>query len=118
MVVRKQVNSIIKYEVAQKLLFKTKGPYRVVEKATPSSYWLRYFPFYGGIGRPGIKVKESAARLEYIPSTMVLHKHLDGTDTVFFTMSAPLVKENLGEWLRVIRRGTHQAASEDIRWAY
>ena len=33
-------------------------------------------------------------------------------------MSAPLVKENLGEWLKVIRRGTHQAASEDIRWAY
>ena len=39
-VVRKHVKTSIKYRIAQKLLFKTKGPYRVLEKATPSSSWL------------------------------------------------------------------------------
>ena len=58
------MKSIIKYGVAPKLVFKTKGSYRVLEKATPSSYWLQYFPFCGGLGRTGIKVKESAARME------------------------------------------------------
>ena len=36
--VRKQVNSSIRVGVAQKLVFKTKGPYIFLQKATPSSY--------------------------------------------------------------------------------
>ena len=37
-VVREQLNSSIKCGMSQKLVFKTKGPYRVLEKATTSSY--------------------------------------------------------------------------------
>ena len=37
-VVRKNVKSSRKDGVAYKLVFKTKGPYRFLEKATPSSY--------------------------------------------------------------------------------
>ena len=37
---KKNVKSIRKYGISQKLLFKTKVPYRVLEKATPGSYWL------------------------------------------------------------------------------
>ena len=44
---------------------------------------------------PGIKVKESAARMENISSAMVLHKHVDGTDTIFSTISGPLVNNIL-----------------------
>ena len=49
---------------------------------------------------------------------MVLHKHVDGEDTRFFTMAGKLANNPLLKWLGVIRRGTQQAASEDIRWAY
>ena len=63
MVVRKQVNSSRKYGIAQKLVLKTKRPYRVLEKATPSSYWLQRFNFCEGIGSPEIKLKESTARM-------------------------------------------------------
>ena len=49
-------------------------------------------PFCEGIGRPGRKVKELAARMENISSTMVIHKHVDGAGTIFTTMSGPLVK--------------------------
>ena len=58
MVVRKQVNSSRKYGISHKLVFKKKGPYRVLKKATPSSYCLRRFSFCEGVGRPGRKVKE------------------------------------------------------------
>ena len=33
-------------------------------------------------------------------------------------MEGPLANNTLGKWLRLIRRGDHQAVSEDIRWAY
>ena len=63
-VVRKQVKSTRKYGIYHKLVFKTKGPYRVLDKATPSSYWVHNLPLCEGLGRPGRKVKESAARME------------------------------------------------------
>ena len=45
LVVRKQVKSSRKDGVSQKLVFRTDGPYIVLEKAAPSSYWLQCFPF-------------------------------------------------------------------------
>ena len=56
--------------------------------------------------------------MENIPSTVVLHKHVDGEDTRFATMAGPLTNNPLGKLLGVIRRGTCQAASEYSRWAY
>ena len=49
---------------------------------------------------------------------MVLHKHVDGENTNFFTMAGTLVNNHLVKWLVVIRRGTYQANDEDIRWSY
>ena len=56
--------------------------------------------------------------MDKIPSTMVLHKHVDGADHIFATMSGPLVKYPLEKFLGVIRIGTYQAESEDIRCLY
>ena len=56
--------------------------------------------------------------MEKIPSTMVLHKHVDGADTRFATVTEPLVNNLLGKWLRVIRIVTYQAASGDSRGSY
>ena len=117
-VVRKQVKSSRKDGIPHKLLFKTKGPYIVPEKTTPISYWLQRLPFCEGLGRPGIKVKESAARMEKIPSTMVLHRNVDGVDTRFSTMAGTLANNPLGKRLGVIRRWTYQASSKNSRWAY
>ena len=64
---------------------------------------------------PGIKVKELTARMENIPSTMVIHKHIDGADNRFDTMAGTLTKYSFEKWLGVIRRGTYQAESEDKR---
>ena len=93
--VSKQVKSIRKEGISQKLVLKTKIQYRVLEKTKHSSYWLQRFPFCEGLGRPGRKVKEFLARMENIPYTMVIHKHLDGTDTRFSTMAVPLANNPL-----------------------
>ena len=45
---------------------------------------------------------------------MVPHKHVDGADTVFYTIARPLANNPLGKWLGVIRKGTYQ----DSRWEY
>ena len=117
-VVRKQAKLSRRYGISQKLLFKTKGPYRVLEKDTPSSYWLQHLPFCEGLGSLRRKVKEYAKSMENIPSTMVLHKHVDGTETRFATMAGTLANNPLGKCLGVTRRGTHQSAYKDSRWAY
>ena len=64
LVVRKKVKPSRKDGMYQKLVFKTKGPYIVLDKAALISYWLQRLNFCGGLGRLRIKVKESAARME------------------------------------------------------
>ena len=56
--------------------------------------------------------------MENIAFTMVLHNHLDGEDTIFSTMSVPLVNNPLERWLGVTRRGSHQAEDDESIWAY
>ena len=65
-----------------------------MDKATPGSYWLKYFPFCEGLGRPIIKVKESSYKMETITSTMVLHKHVYGSYIRFTTMYVPFFNKN------------------------
>ena len=48
-VVSKKVKSSSKNGIDQKLVFKTKGPYRVLEKDIRSSYCLQRLPVYGGL---------------------------------------------------------------------
>ena len=70
-------------------------PYTVLEKSTPRSYWWQRLHFCEGLGSPGRKGKEAEARMENIPSTMVLHKNVDEADTRFSTMSGPLANNLL-----------------------
>ena len=56
-VVRNRVKSSKKCGISKKLVLKKKGSYRVLEKATPISYWIQHLPFCEGLGRTGRKVK-------------------------------------------------------------
>ena len=49
---------------------------------------------------------------------MVLHKHVDGEDTMLVNMTGPLINYHLGKWIGVIIRGSYQEAAEDPRWEY
>ena len=56
--VSKYMKSIIKDGVDPKLVFKTRGTYRVLYKATPNSYWIQRFPSGESLCWTRKKVKE------------------------------------------------------------
>ena len=110
-IVRKQVKSNADRGIAGKIVFKSRGPYRVLEQANPGSYWIQKLPFLDGLGNVGRRVKESAARMERIPSTLVIHKRLDGADTRMASMRHPLVNNPVQKWLGAINSGAYKPAA-------
>jgi hypothetical protein len=117
-IVRKQVKSDASNNFAAKLVFKSKGPYRVIERINPNSYRLQKLPFLRGLGRRGRYVKESAARMTRLPSTLIFHKHADGADTRFCLMRGDIADNALEKWLGVVRRGAYVKAEGDPNWAF
>ena len=117
-IVRKQVKSVASKNISAKLLFKTKGPYRVVCQLNPNSYLLQRLPFLRGLGRKGKLRKESAARMTKLPSTLVFHKKPDGADTRFALMEGEFRASPLAKWLGVLRCGAYQKAQDDQDWAF
>jgi hypothetical protein len=63
-IVQKQVLSNASKGISAKLLFKTKGPYRVIDKASPNSYHLQKLPFLKGLGRKGRIIKQKKKNSE------------------------------------------------------
>jgi hypothetical protein len=108
--VKKQVRSRNALGIAAKIVFKSRGPYWVMEQANPGSYWLQKLPFLEGLGVPGRRMKESAARMEKIPSTLILHKRPDGADTRFASLLRPLTDSPLQNWIGAIEYGEYRQA--------
>jgi hypothetical protein len=116
--VRKQVKSNTSKGISAKLLFKTRGPYRVIDRITPSSYRLQKLPFLRGLGLPGRFCKENGARMEKLPSTLILHRKVDGADTRFSQLHGEFADTPLYKWLGVLRHGAYQQAPSDSTWAF
>jgi hypothetical protein len=117
-IVRKQVQSNASKGISAKLLFKTKGPYRVIDKVSPNSYHLQKLPFLKGLGRKGRIVKQKVSRMSLLPSTLILHKKADGMDTRFAQMEAELSTTPLAPWLGVLKHGAYTKAADDDNWAF
>jgi hypothetical protein len=117
-IVRKQAKSDASNNFAAKLVFKSKGPYRVIERINPNSYRLQKLPFLCGLGRRGRYIKESAARMTRLPSTLIFHKHADGADTRFSLMRGDIADNALEKWLGVVRHGAYVKAEGDPNWAF
>ena len=82
-IVRRQIKSNAIEGISAKLQPRLKGPYRIIEQISPSSYRIQKLPFLQGLGRPGKILKENAARMTRLPSTTILHRTPDGADTQF-----------------------------------
>jgi hypothetical protein len=94
-IVRKQVTSGDSYGPA-KLRLRARGPYRVLEEVDGGgSYRIQRMPFGNNNGHKGKPYKESAARMESLPSTLVLHKLTDGIDTRFATYDHQVIPHAL-----------------------
>jgi hypothetical protein len=110
-IVRKQVQSNTNRGIAGEIVFKSRGPHQVLEPANPGSYWIQKLPFLDGLGSTGRRVKESAARMERTPSTLVIHKRPDGADTRLASMRHPLVNNPVQKRLGAIDSGAYQQAA-------
>jgi hypothetical protein len=117
-ILRKQVQSKATQGFSAKLVFRPKGPYRVIDEANPGTYNLQRLPFLQGGGKPGKIVKEAAFRMERIPSTLVLHKRTDGADSRFLALNQRPATAPLEKWLRVIECGAYKKAAEEEDYAF
>jgi hypothetical protein len=117
-IVRKQVQSRTAEGISAKLLFRTKGPYRVLEQISPSSYSVQKLPFLRGIGIPGKVQKENAARMTKLPSTLILHKRANGADTRFSQLSGNFAQMPLQKWLKTTVPGAYCQADQQKMWAF
>lgn len=111
--VQKQVQT--RDGVPAKQMMRTRGPYRVIEPTAenPNSYWVQRIPFIQGLGKKGKRTKESAARMEKLPSTLVIHKRTDGTDSRLASLDTPAVTNPLEQYLRIHQFGTYKKADDD-----
>jgi hypothetical protein len=118
-IIRKQVRSKASEGRPEKLVLKPKGPYRVLEKAGTGSYWVQKIPVLQGMNRrKGKRQKEAAMRMEKIPSSVVIHKRIDTTDTRFANMKRDLVNNPLEHNLGLFDFGKYHQATEDSEYAF
>jgi hypothetical protein len=109
--VRRQIKSVQDEGIVGKLKFKAKGPFRVIGAADENSYLIQKIPATEGDGVPGKVRKEAAMRLERIPSRLVLHKRIDGTDVRLASMTGPLSHMPAANEFGVRQYGSYRAST-------
>ena len=95
-----------------------RGPYRVLEMTKPGTYRVQKLPATQGAGRRGRVIKESAARLTKIPSTLVIHKPTAGIDTRLATYRHAMIDNPLEATLGLHEPGRYQQANHNETFAY
>ena len=101
-----------------KLQLKARGPFRVLEVLSDNTYKIQRIPFdeISG-GRTFEAYKESAARMEKLPSNLVIHKHADGTDSRWATFHQPFSVAPLHHSMRAVEFGNYRRADGEP-WAF
>ena len=116
-VIKKQVQTTQEKGPA-KARMNARGPYRILEESKPGTYKLQKLPGVQGAGRRGRVMKESAARLTKIPSTLVIHKPTAGIDTRLATYRHAIVDNPLENILGLHERGRYRQAEPGQPFAY
>ena len=116
-IVKKQVQTTQEKGPA-KARMQARGPYRILEQVKPGTYKIQRLPGMHGAGRRGRVMKESAARLTKIPSTLVLHKPAAGVDTRLATYRHAIVDNPLENILGLHEPGRYQQADAAQPFAY
>ena len=95
-----------------------RGPYRVLDVLSDNTYWIQRIPFDAdSIRRPGVAYKESAARMQKLPSKLSVHSHPGGVDTNWATFKHAFVPAPLQKTLDITLFGNFER-SDDPAYAY
>ena len=116
-VIKKQVQTTQERGPA-KARMHARGPYRVLEQIRPGTYRVQRLPGIQGAGRRGRVMKESAARLTKIPSTLVIHKPASGIDTRLATYRHAIVDNPLENILGLHEPGRYRQTEPNRPFAY
>jgi len=117
-IIRKQIQSSSDKGIPAKQKFKWKGIYRVVEKLSDKSYHVQKLPTMQGAGKVGKLRKYSAGVMERIPSSLIINKHLDTSDTRLATLDQDLVNNPLEQSLGMFEYGKYIQAAPGSNFAY
>mmetsp|Transcript_2602 Transcript_2602/g.3881 ORF Transcript_2602/g.3881 Transcript_2602/m.3881 type:complete len:702 (-) Transcript_2602:652-2757(-) len=114
---RKQVQTSTEKGPA-KAQIKARGMYRIIRQIKPGSYEVQKIPFTQGVGRRGRLRKELAARMERLPSTLVLHRTTEGLDTRYAQLNRPYIENPLENIFGIHRFGKYRQAEPNQPFAY
>jgi hypothetical protein len=116
--VRVKVKSDAKVGPA-KMRIRARGPYRVLEQLSDNTYRIQKVPFdVAAGGRPHKPYKETAARMQKLPSTVVIHKNTDGVDTRWASARNPFGVAPLQHTLGAVEFGRYRKADPGQKWAF
>ena len=117
-IVRKQLQSDADKGAPAKQRFRWKGIYKVLEKYSDNSYGVQKLPTTQGKGRPGRIRKYAAAVMEKVPSSLIINKHLDTSDTRLAALNQNLVSNPLEHNLGFYEYGKYVKAPDGANFAY
>ena len=117
-IVRKQVQSDAERGIPAKQKFKWKGMYRVMEKAGDGTYWVQKLPTIQGTGTPGKRQKYAASVMERIPSSLIVNKQVDTSDTRLAALEGDLVTNPLEQNLGLFEYGKYVRANPEAGSAF
>ena len=117
-IIRKQVQSDSDKGIPAKQKFRWKGMYRVVEKAGDGTYWVQKLPTIQGTGVPGRKQKYAATVMERVPSSLIVNKQLDTSDTRLAALEGDLVSNPLEQNLGLFEYGRYVRANPEAGCAF
>jgi hypothetical protein len=117
-IIRKQVQSDGERGIPAKQKFRWKGIYRIMDKESDKSYWVQKLPTLQGKGKPGTLQKYAASQMERIPSSLIVNKYLDTSDTRLSALGQELVPNPLEQNLGFFEFGKYIRAPSEADFAF
>jgi hypothetical protein len=89
-----------------------------MDKESDKSYWVQKLPTVQGKGKPGTLQKYAASLMERIPSSLIVNKYLDTSDTRLSALGQELVPNPLEQNLGFFEFGKYVRAPPEAEFAF
>jgi hypothetical protein len=87
-------------------------------ESRPARIVCKSFLFFKVLTVLVVSVKRTEQEWKKLPSTLIIHRKVDGADTRFSQLHGEFADTPLYKWLGVIRHGAYQQAPSDSTWPF